>query len=64
MFFIHFISLKLIKTSQNWLIFSNLLGALINKVLMKASKFIVHSLYLLETFRNQPKMFAIFHFIR
>ena len=64
MFFIHFISLKLIKTSQNWLIFSNLLGALINKVLMKASKFIVHSLYLLEAFRNQPKMFAIFDFIR
>ena len=63
MSFIHFMSLKLAKTAQKCLIFWNLLGALINKVLIKNSKFIFYSLYFLEIFRNQPKMFAIFEFI-
>ena len=30
----------------------------------KNSKFVLHSLYFLEIFRNHPKMFAIFEFIR
>ena len=56
-------SLKPIKTTQKCLIFWNLLGVLINKVLIKNSKFILHSLYFLKTFRNHPKIFAIFEFI-
>ena len=36
--FIHFMSLKLIKTTQKCVIFWNLFGALLNKVLMKNSK--------------------------
>ena len=35
MSFIHFMSFKLIKTTQKCLIFWNLLGVLINKVLIK-----------------------------
>ena len=57
------LSLKLIKTTQKCLIFWDLLGVLINKVLLKNSKFILHSLYFLEIFRNHRKMFAIFEFI-
>ena len=64
MSFIHFMSLKLIKTTQKCLIFWNLLGVLINKVLIKKSKFILHSFYFLQMFRNHPKMFAIFKLIR
>ena len=57
-------SLKFIKTTKKCLIFWNLLGVLINKVLVKNSKFILHSLYFIETFQNRPEMFAIFEFIR
>ena len=39
MSFIHFMPLKLIKTTQKCLIFWNLLGACINKVLIQNSKF-------------------------
>ena len=60
---IYFMSLKLIKTTQKCLIIWNLLGVLIHKVLIKNYKFIIHSLYLLEIFRNHPKMFAILEFI-
>ena len=42
----------------------NLLGVLINNVLIKNSKFILHSLHFLKIFRNHPKIFAIFGFIR
>ena len=64
MSFIHFMSLKFIKTTQKCIIFWNLLGVFIKKVLIKNSKFILHSLYFLESFRNHRKMFAIFDFIR
>ena len=57
-------SLKFIKTTKKCLIFWNLLGVLINKVLVKNSKFILHSLYFIETFQNHPEMFAISEFIR
>ena len=60
---IHFISLKLIKTTQKCLMLWNLLGVLKIKVLIKNSIFILHSLFLLEIFRNHPKTFAIFKFI-
>ena len=62
MYFIQFMSLKLIKTTLLCLKFWNLFGVLINKVLN--CTFILHSLYLIEIFRNDPKMFAIFEFIR
>ena len=52
MSFIHIMSLKPIKTTQKCLIFWNLLGALTNKVLIKNSKFILHSLYFLEVFKT------------
>ena len=51
MSFIHFMPLKLIKTTPKCLIFSNLLSVLINKVLIKNSKFIFQ-IYFLEIFRN------------
>ena len=57
-------SLKVIKTTQKRLIFWNLVGVFINKVLIKNSKFILRSLYLLEFFQNHPKIFAIFEAIR
>ena len=50
MSFIHFMSLNLIKTTQKCLIFWSLLGVPINKVLIKNSKFILHSRYFLEIF--------------
>ena len=59
MSFIHFMSFKLIKTTRKCLIFWNLLRALINIVLIKNTKFILHSLYFLQIFRNHPKFFAI-----
>ena len=62
MSFIHFMSFKLIKTTQKCLIFCNLLGVLINKVLIKNSKFILHSLHFLKIFKNHPKIF--FRFIK
>ena len=37
---------------------------LIDKVLTKTQKCVLHSLYFLEIFRNHPKMFAVFKFIR
>ena len=64
MSFIHFMSLKLLKTAQKCLIFWNFLGVSINKVLIKNSKFILHSFFSLEVFRNHPEMFAIFEFIK
>ena len=64
MSFIHFMSLKLIKTTQICLIFWNLFGVLINKVHIKNRKFILHSLYFLEIFRNHPEIIAIFKFIK
>ena len=63
MSFIHFMLFKLIKTTQKCLIFRDLLGVLINKVLIKNSKFIIHSLYFLKIFRNHSKIFVIFEFI-
>ena len=46
MSFIHFMSLKLlIKTTQKCLIFWNLLGVFINKVLIKNSKFFLYCLF-------------------
>ena len=63
-FVLHFMSLKFIKTIQKCLIFWNLLGALKNKVLIKNTGFILHSLYFLEIFRNRPKMFAILEFVK
>ena len=46
MSFIHFMPLKpLIKTTQKCLIFWNLLGIFINKVLVKKSKFMLYSLF-------------------
>ena len=62
MSFIHFLSLKLVKTFQKYLIFLNLLGVLRTKMFMKNSKFILYSLYFLEIFRNHPKIFAVFEF--
>ena len=62
--YINFMSLKFIKTTQKCLVFWNLLGVLKNKVLMKSSKFDPHSIYFLKIFRNHPKMFHIFEFIR
>ena len=64
MFLIYFISLKLIKTIQKCLIVWNLLGALINIVLIKNSAFILFSFFFLDIFQNQPNMFAILEFIR
>ena len=64
MLFIHFMSFKLIKATQKRLVFWNLLDVLINKVLIKNSKFILHSLDSLDIFRNHPKIFTIFEFIR
>ena len=64
MSFIHFISLKFIKITQKCLIFWNLLDVLTNKVLMKNSKFILHSLHFIEIFQNHSKMFTIFEFIK
>ena len=64
MSFIYFVSLKFIKTTRKCLIFWNLLGVLIKKVLIKNFKFILHALYLMEAFRNHLKIFAIFEFIR
>ena len=64
MLFIHFMSFKLIKATQKRLVFWNLLDVLINKVLVKNSKFILHSLDSLGIFRNHPKIFTIFEFIR
>ena len=52
-----FMSLKLIKTTQNCLIFLNLLSVLINKALIKKSKFILH---FLDIFWNHSKVLAIF----
>ena len=43
-------SLRLIKATQKCFTFWNLLGVLINKVLIKTSIFILHSLYFLEIF--------------
>ena len=64
MTFIHFMSLKLIKTIQMCLILWSLLGILVNKVLIKSSKFILHSVCFLEIFRIHPKMLTISEFIR
>ena len=64
MSFIHFISLKFIKITQKCLIFWNLLDVLTNKVLMKNSKFILHSLHFIEIFQSHSKMFTIFEFIK
>ena len=61
---IHFMSLELVKTTQKCLVFRNLLGVFINKMILNKSKFIFHLLYFLEIFRNDPKIFAIFEFIR
>ena len=58
-----FIDLKSLKLTQKYLIFWNLLGVLISEVFMKEFKFILHSVYFLDFFRNHPKMFAIFEFI-
>ena len=54
--------LKLIKTTQKCLIFWNLLGILINKVLIKNSKFILHSLYLLKMILRPRKEICYFQF--
>ena len=54
--------LKLIKTTQKCLIFWNLLGILINKVLIKNSKFILHSLYLLKMILKPRKEICYFQF--
>ena len=56
MFFIHFTSFKLVKTPKKCLIFWDLIGVPINKVLIKNSEFMLHSLYFLEMFQNHPKM--------
>ena len=45
MFLIYFISLKFMKTIQKCLIVWNLLGALINEVLIKNSEFILFSFF-------------------
>ena len=60
MAFIHFMSFKLIKSTQECLIFWNLLGVLVNKMLIKFSKFNFHSIYFLEIIRNHPKKFVFF----
>ena len=62
--FIHLTSFKFIETTQKCLIFWNSLGVLTNKVLIKSSKFVLHSIYFLEIFWNPPKMIDIFEFIR
>ena len=49
----------MIKTSQKCLIFWNLLGTLINKVLQK----IPNLSFIRFIFRNYPKIFAIVEFI-
>ena len=54
--------LKLIKATQKCLIFWNLLGILINKVPIKNSKFILHSLYLLKMFLKPRKEICYFQF--
>ena len=59
-----FCPLNSLKVHQKCVIFWNLLGVLINEVLIRNSKFFLYSLYFLEMFRNHPKMFAIFEFIR
>ena len=64
MSFIHFMFLKLIKTTKKCLICWNLLGVFMKKVLIKNSKFILYSLYFLKIFQNHPKMFTSFEFIR
>ena len=51
--------MELIFELDIWLIFWNLLGVLINKVLIKSFKFLPHSIYFLEIFQNRPKMFDI-----
>ena len=59
MSFIHFMSLELlIKMTQKCLIFWNLLGVFINKMLIK-----IRNLSFIDFFRNHPKMFSIFEFI-
>ena len=62
--FIRVMTLNFIKTTLKCLISWNLLGALINNVLLKSSKIVLDSLYFLEIFRNHPKVFNIFEFIR
>ena len=48
----------LIKMTQKCLIFWNLLGVFINKMLIK-----IRNLSFIDFFRNHPKMFSIFEFI-
>ena len=55
--------LKLIKTTQIQLIFWHLLGALINKVLIKDSKFILHSLYFLKKLPKNVCYFRIYYVV-
>ena len=56
--FIHFMSLKLIRTTQKYLTFLNMLGVLINKVLIKIFTFIFHSGAALRI-SNRGKSFQI-----
>ena len=60
MFLIYFISLKLIKTIQKCLIVWDLLGALINNVLIKNSKFILFSFFFPWYFSKPSKNVCYF----
>ena len=64
MSFIHFMLLKLIKTTQKWLIFWYLSDVLIKISAYKKIEICPSFTLFLKIFRNQPRMFAIFEFIR
>ena len=55
--------LKCKKDTQKWLILQNLFGSLYIKILIRNLYQVLHSLYVLQMFRNHSKLVAIFKFI-